>query len=117
MDQAELLSALIGEIYDAALDPSLWTDVVGKAGRFVGGLGATLFSKDAVGRSGNVYCESDGIPETFWQLYFDKYVKFDPATTGRFFPDRMSRLRPRISCPVANFWNASLRSGPTGKAR
>jgi PAS domain-containing protein len=87
VDQAELLSALIGEIYDAALAPSLWTDVVGKAGRFVGGVGATLFSKDAVGGSGNIYCESDGVPATFWQLYFDKHVKCDPATTGQFFAE------------------------------
>ncbi len=87
MDQAEQLSVLIGEIYDAALDPSLWTGVVGKAGRFVGGLGATLFSKDAVNRSGNVCYESDGIDDAFRRLYFDKYVKFDPATTCQFFAE------------------------------
>ncbi len=29
MDQAEQLSSLIGEIYDAALGPSLWSDIVG----------------------------------------------------------------------------------------
>ena len=38
MYQPEKLSELISEIYDAAVDPSLWSDVVGKAGRFVGGL-------------------------------------------------------------------------------
>ena len=30
-------SELIGEIYDAARDPSLWSKVGGGAGRFVGG--------------------------------------------------------------------------------
>jgi hypothetical protein len=31
MDQQAQLSELIGEIYDAALDASQWSDVVGKA--------------------------------------------------------------------------------------
>jgi DNA-binding CsgD family transcriptional regulator len=108
VDQAELLSALIGEIYDAALDPSLWTDVVGKAGRFVGGLGATLFSKDAVSKSGNVYCESDGIPDTFWQLYFDKYVKFDPATTGQFFSELDQPVATANLLPCGEFLETRL---------
>jgi DNA-binding CsgD family transcriptional regulator len=86
MDQAEQLSELIGEIYDAALDPSLWSDVVGKAGRFVGGSAAAIFSKSPIAGNGNVYYES-GTDPYYRQLYFDKYVKLDPSTTGHYFAD------------------------------
>jgi len=86
MDQAEQLSELIGEIYDAALDPSLWSDVVGKAGRFAGGPAAAIFSKSPIAGDGSVYYES-GIDPYYRQLYFDKYVKLDPATTGHYFAD------------------------------
>ena len=57
MDQAEQLSELISEIYDAALDPSQWSDVVGKAGRFVGGSSAAIFSKNRTAGNGNAYNE------------------------------------------------------------
>lgn len=83
MDQSEELSELISGIYDAALDASLWSEVVGKAGRFVGGPAAAIFSKSAVGMNGNVHCES-GTDPYYRQLYFDKYIKLDPSTAGDF---------------------------------
>jgi hypothetical protein len=61
MDLAEQLSELIGEIYDAALDASLWGEVVGKAGRFVGGPAAAIYAKSPTAGNGNVYYESGTI--------------------------------------------------------
>lgn len=81
MDQAKQLSELISEIYDAALDPSRWRDVVGRAGRFVGGSTAAIFSKDPVAGSGNVYYEL-AIDPYYRKLYCDEYVKLDPSATG-----------------------------------
>ena len=81
MDQAKKLSELISEIYDAALDPWLWRDVVGRAGRFVGGSTAAIFSKDPVAGSGNVYYES-AIDPYYRKLYCDEHVKLDPSTKG-----------------------------------
>jgi len=49
--EAERLSALIGDIYDAALDPELWIDVLEKAAKFVGGPAASIYSRDAVSRT------------------------------------------------------------------
>ena len=46
MREVEQVSSLIGDIYDAALDPALWADVLGKARDFVGGSAAVLYSKD-----------------------------------------------------------------------
>ena len=86
MDQTASLSELIGEIYDAALDPLLWRDVVGKAGRFVGGSAAAIFSKNPTAGSGNVYYES-GCDPYYSKLYFEKYLKLDPSTTGHYFAD------------------------------
>ena len=80
MDETARLSALIGDIYDAALQPELWTGVVERAGRFVGGSGASIFSRDAVRRTGNVHY-SFGVDPQYEQLYFEKYIKFDPLNT------------------------------------
>jgi Transposase DDE domain len=54
MRETERLSALIGDIYDAALDPSLWFEVLQDAARFVGGPAASVYSKAVVNRSGQV---------------------------------------------------------------
>jgi DNA-binding CsgD family transcriptional regulator/PAS domain-containing protein len=86
MDQAEQLSEFIGEIYDAALDPSLWNEVLGKAGRYVGGSAAGIFAKNPTALTGNVYYQS-GKNKHYGQLYFNKYIKFDPTTTAQYFAD------------------------------
>src|SRR3974390_2490802 len=86
MGQETRLFELIGEIYDAALVPSLWSDVVGKAGHLVGCPAAAIFSKSPIAGNGNVYYES-GIDPYCRELYFEKYVKLDPATTGHYFAD------------------------------
>jgi len=81
MDEALQLSALIGDIYDAALDPVLWTTVVEKVGRFVGGSGASIFSQDSVRKTGNAYYFF-GVDRYYKQLYFDTYIKFDPLSAS-----------------------------------
>jgi DNA-binding CsgD family transcriptional regulator len=86
MDQTEQFSELVGEVYDAALDPSLWSEVVGKAGRFVGGSAAAIFSKSPTALNGNVYYESGTDPH-YRELYFSEYIRIDPSTTGHYFAD------------------------------
>jgi DNA-binding CsgD family transcriptional regulator len=82
----EEYSGLIAEIYDAAIDALLWRPALAKAAKFIGGSSAALFSKDAASGAGNIYHEF-GTDPYYRQLYFDKYVKLDPATTGHFFAD------------------------------
>jgi len=55
MHVSEDFSVLIGDIYDAALDPGLWVSVLEKTSHFVGGCAASLYSKDAIAKSGHVY--------------------------------------------------------------
>jgi DNA-binding CsgD family transcriptional regulator len=86
-EEARTLLALIGEIYDAALEPALWSDVLGKLARFVPGMSAAIFAKDAANRTGNVYYDDGGISPQYKQLYFEKYVKLDPANAGHFFSE------------------------------
>jgi DNA-binding CsgD family transcriptional regulator len=80
------LSDLIGDIFDAALDQSLWEGVIERAACFVGGTGAALFSKDAAAQQVDVRYDV-GIDPHYKQLYFDKYVALDPATTGHYFAE------------------------------
>jgi len=86
MAQADDVLDLVGDIYDAALDASLWPDVVGRAGRYVGGQVASIFSKSPIAGGGHVLCQS-GIDPHYCRLYFEKYVKLDPATTGQYFAE------------------------------
>jgi hypothetical protein len=44
--EAEELSGLVGQIYDAALAPALWPDVLANTARFVGGRSAALYAKN-----------------------------------------------------------------------
>jgi DNA-binding CsgD family transcriptional regulator len=86
MDPTNQLSALIGDIHDAALDRSRWSKVVGQAGRFVGGPAAAIFSKSAIAGNGDVHYEFGTDPH-YRQLYFEKYVRLDPATAGHHFAE------------------------------
>src|SRR5215468_7596 len=84
MLEAEELSALIGDIYDAALDPALWPQVLPRSAQFVGGPAAALFSKDAASKRGDTAYDC-GIDPYYRQLYFQKYIKLDPLTVGHFY--------------------------------
>jgi DNA-binding CsgD family transcriptional regulator len=87
MDEAERLSSLIGEIYDATLDPSLWPGVLKRSAGFLGGMAGSIVSKDAASKTGFLYFHDGGIDPYYLQLYFDKYSKIDPSTTAHFFAE------------------------------
>jgi DNA-binding CsgD family transcriptional regulator len=86
MQELEEISSLTGDIYDAALNPALWTGVLEKSAQFVGGPAASLFSKDAASRTGNV-AHQFGIDPYYQQLYFEKIIKFDPLMIGHYFAE------------------------------
>jgi DNA-binding CsgD family transcriptional regulator/PAS domain-containing protein len=83
---SQKLSDLIGDLYDAAMNPSLWPDVLAAAVDFVGGCGAGLFSKDATAQRGSLHY-AIGIEPRYQKSYFDKYVALDPATNGHLFAE------------------------------
>jgi DNA-binding CsgD family transcriptional regulator len=84
MREPEKISSLIEDIYDAALDPARWNDVVVGINDFVGGRACGIFSKDSTSKSGvtHYYCGADPY---YIQLYADTHSQFDPlATMPRF---------------------------------
>jgi DNA-binding NarL/FixJ family response regulator len=84
--EADILSRLIGDIYDAALQPTLWPDTIRRAAIFVGGSGAALFSKSPARRTGEVFQEW-GVEPQYKASYFETYIRLDPATIGQFVFD------------------------------
>jgi DNA-binding CsgD family transcriptional regulator/PAS domain-containing protein len=83
MREFEQVSSLIADIYDAALDPARWADVLCDVRDFIGGSSAAVFSKDASNKSMNLYYHSGDIDPHYQQLYYDTYAKLDPSTTAQ----------------------------------
>ena len=80
MSDTEQVASLIGDIYDAALDPSRWTAVLRRTRDVVGGSAAVVFSKDARTKRLQIYHHCGGMDPHYRQLYFDHYEKLDPTT-------------------------------------
>jgi DNA-binding CsgD family transcriptional regulator len=80
------LSALIADIYDAALSPSLWPDALRGSAAFVGGMGASVYFKEA-GNSSGYPVHVFGIEPHYQHLYFDRYARLDPTLIGFFFAE------------------------------
>ncbi|WP_164988587.1 helix-turn-helix transcriptional regulator [Bradyrhizobium betae] len=83
MVDPEFLSQLIGDIYDAALDSSMWVGVLEQATQFIGGAAAGIYWKDITvqGESHYVY----NVEPSSVDAYFNKYIRFDPSLTAQFF--------------------------------
>jgi hypothetical protein len=84
MREAEEVSVLVGEIYDAALDPSLWPGALAKIAEFVNGQTAGLLSKDSVNKLGNVHYNF-GVEDRYLKLYRETYWRVDPLTPLLFY--------------------------------
>jgi DNA-binding CsgD family transcriptional regulator len=84
MDDNDELSALIRNIYDAALDPTKGNDVLDKIASFTGGHSGGLLSKHSFGRSDNLYCYVGRDPQSL-QVYSESYPKLDPTADSPCF--------------------------------
>jgi hypothetical protein len=84
--ETEELSALIGDAYDASLDPELWPSVLEKVGAFARASMVNLFSQDVVNHHANRLFTWDGDPHHH-KLYLEKYAALNPLfPKGLFFP-------------------------------
>jgi len=77
------LSDLIGTVYDAAIDPSVWESAIVRAADFVGGCGAALFCKD-VGAHHAASLHSFGYQKPLPVALFRQIY---PAAEGHFLGD------------------------------
>ena len=80
----EILTRLIGHIYDAALDPALWTGVLAQIGKFVGGQAGGILSKDSISKASTPHYHF-GVDPYYVQIYSETHSKFDPVSTLPFF--------------------------------
>jgi DNA-binding CsgD family transcriptional regulator len=80
VDETVLLSGLIAEIYDTALNVASWPDVLAKLCAFIPGCASNLFSHDALYSVAEIHYSWGDDPD-YVQLYFEKYLKMNP-----FFP-------------------------------
>jgi DNA-binding CsgD family transcriptional regulator/PAS domain-containing protein len=79
MDEVEQVSQLIGDIYDAALDRSLWPRVLQKTCRYVNGVSALLGADDSVQRSVRFFFEW-GVDPHYLRLHDEIYSRLNPMT-------------------------------------
>ena len=86
MDETQRLSTVIGDIYDAALDPTQWPRVLELSASFVGGTASALFLKDSVRKTHNTL-HTWGYDPDYIRIYIEKYGQFDPFATAQFFFD------------------------------
>jgi DNA-binding CsgD family transcriptional regulator/PAS domain-containing protein len=86
MHEAVEISSLIGDIYDAALDATMWSCVLQRMCRFVGGSASTLYSEDSATKTGKSHY-TWGFDRRYGWLYYDRYIKHNPFTTAQVFFD------------------------------
>jgi DNA-binding CsgD family transcriptional regulator len=86
MTEMEKFSALIGDIYDASLDPALWPAVFEHVCGFVQGSAAHLFAQDSVSKAANRYFTWGDDPG-YTQSYSDTYAKLNPMFPSAIFFD------------------------------
>jgi DNA-binding CsgD family transcriptional regulator len=82
--EAEAVSSLIGNIYDAALDPGLWQTVVEGIAGYVPGAFVNLFSQDATRKTAEAFY-TYGIDQKYLDLYFQKYIHLNPMFPATLF--------------------------------
>ncbi len=84
MLEADIFSALVMAVYDAALDAELWPRALAQIAHYVGGSAAGLLSKNIVSKVGDAQYHF-GVSEHYLRLYRETYWQFDPLTPLVFF--------------------------------
>ncbi len=84
MTEADALSALVADIYDAALDRLLWPRVLAQIASFVGASAAGLLSKNTISNVGDAHYHF-GVSEHYLRLYRETYWQFDPLAPLVFY--------------------------------
>ena len=85
MPEAEDLSMLLEHVYDCAIDPDRWPEVLAELSRFAGGCAAGIFVKNAAARSAGFHYVEAGLTDAAAASYLATYAKIDPMTVLQFF--------------------------------
>jgi DNA-binding CsgD family transcriptional regulator/PAS domain-containing protein len=76
----DMLTRLIGQIYDAALDPALWPGALASIGEFVGGRAGGIVSKESVSKASTPH-HHFGVDPHYVEIYSQTHSKLDPMST------------------------------------
>jgi DNA-binding CsgD family transcriptional regulator/PAS domain-containing protein len=76
-DDLEAVLGLTGEIYDAALDPGMWPQVLQRITAFVDGVSSVLISHDAASRANRFHFTWGDNPD-YSRSYQDTYARLNP---------------------------------------
>jgi DNA-binding CsgD family transcriptional regulator len=89
MREAEEVSQVIGDIYDASLDPALWPTAIESICRYVGAASASLHSQDSISRATDAlfWWGRESSAPHYFDLYLQKYGKINPIFPGVVFFD------------------------------
>jgi DNA-binding CsgD family transcriptional regulator len=83
MNEQVRVSRLIAGIYDAALEPARWPEVLTRVVDFVGGHGGCLLAKDPTSRDIDAHWQT-GVAPHYMRLYTDTYSKLGPVAALSF---------------------------------
>jgi len=102
MSGNQKLTHLIGHIYDATLDPSLWHGVLDQAAQFIGASAAVLITKDPTARRVCLIHEAGADPH-YLELYRSRYAALDPLTIPHYFGELERPLAVADLLPYEEF--------------
>jgi DNA-binding CsgD family transcriptional regulator len=89
MREADELSQVIGDIYDASLDPALWPTAIESVCSYVGAASASLHSQDSITRATDAlfWWGRESSAPHYFKIYLEKYGKINPIFPGVIFFD------------------------------
>src|SRR6266700_2365044 len=105
MFDPEHVSSLIGDIYDAVVDQTLWTGALDKAAQFVGAQAGVLLWQNPASMSVELI-HAFGIEPRYVDLYVERYAKLDPTVTAMFQLEADDVASPIDLLPHGEFANS-----------
>jgi hypothetical protein len=89
MREVGALSQVIGDVYDASLDPALWPTAIESICRYIGAASAGLHSQDSITRVTDVlfWWGRDTDAPQYFNAYREQYGKMNPLFPGCIFFD------------------------------
>jgi len=105
MFDPEHVSSLIGDIYDALVDQTLWIGALDKAAQFVGAQAGVLLWQNPASVSVDLI-HASGIEPHYVDLYVERYAKLDPTTAPMFQLETDDVASPTDLLPHGEFANS-----------
>lgn len=96
------LSKVIGDIYDAAIEPALWSRALGSACAFVGGSSGALYWHDAATERSEALHLFNADPH-YTRLYFEKYLPMNPMFPAATFVEEGAVVTAGDIMPLSDF--------------